>query len=122
MIVFTFGAPQIVWLLYPKASVLVWLPVVLYFTLRLIRGGNWRDVAWLALVMAAQVVGGHPETALYSASLRSAFGGYTLWAAAKDGAPGTTPFACSATGGGRAAGLGRRRGAMARHRRCAAAK
>ena len=79
MVVFTFGGPQIVWLLYPKASVLVWLPAVLFLSLRLIRTGSWRTVAWLALVMAAQLVGGHPETALYSALLWLAFSGYALW-------------------------------------------
>ena len=53
MIVFTFAAPQIVWLIYPKASVLVWVPAILFLSLRLIRTGKWRDVGWLALAMAA---------------------------------------------------------------------
>lgn len=79
MIVFTFGGPQIVWLLYPKASVLVWLPAVLYFSLRLIRSGKWHYVVWLGLVMAAQVVGGHPETSFYIVLIWLAFAGYWLW-------------------------------------------
>lgn len=79
MVVFTFGGPQIVWLLYPKASVLVWLPALLFLSARLIRTGQWRYVALLGLVMAAQLVGGHPETALYSALLWLIFSGYWLW-------------------------------------------
>lgn len=69
MVVFTFALPQVVWLQYPKASVLVWMPALLFFSLRVLRGGDWRDVAALALVIAAQLVGGHPETALFSALL-----------------------------------------------------
>lgn len=91
MVVFTFGGPQIVWLLYPKASVLVWLPAVLFLSLRLIRTGKWHTVAWLALVMAAQLVGGHPETALYSALLWLAFSSYSLWLERKATAQGHIP-------------------------------
>ena len=79
MVVFTFALPQIAWLLYPKASVLVWLPAVLYFSLRVIRTAKWRDVGALGLVMAVQLVSGHPETALYSALLWGSFSGYWLW-------------------------------------------
>lgn len=89
MVVFTFAMPQVVWLLYPKASVLVWLPALLYFSLRVIRTGRWRAVAMLGLVMAAQLVGGHPETALYSALLWLLFSGYWLWLEARVGGQGS---------------------------------
>jgi hypothetical protein len=65
MIVFTFAAPQVVWLLYPKASVLVWLPALLFLSIRLVRTGKWRYVTGLGLVMGMQFLGGHPETSLY---------------------------------------------------------
>ena len=89
MVVFTFALPQVVWLLYPKASVLVWLPAILYFSLRVMRTGKWRAVAMLGLVMAAQLVGGHPETVLYSALLWLLFSGYWLWLEARGGGQGT---------------------------------
>ena len=79
MVVFTFAGPQIVWILYPKASVLVWLPALLFLSARLIRTGKWRYVTWLGLVMGAQLVGGHPETSLYLVLLWVAFSGYWLW-------------------------------------------
>jgi hypothetical protein len=44
MVIFTFAGPQVVWLLYPKASVLVWLPALLFLSARLIRTGSWRTV------------------------------------------------------------------------------
>jgi hypothetical protein len=79
MVVFTFAGPQIVWLLYPKASVLVWLPAILYLSARLIRTGKWQDVTWLGLAMAAQLLGGHPETSFYLVLVWLAFVGYWLW-------------------------------------------
>lgn len=82
MTVFTFALPQTVWLLYPKASVSVWLPALLYFSLRVMRTGKWRDVTLLALAMAAQLVGGHPETVLYSALVWLLFCAYWLWSQA----------------------------------------
>jgi hypothetical protein len=83
MVTFTFAMPQVVWLLYPKASVLVWLPAILFLSLRVIRFGRWRDAGLLGLVMAAQIVGGHPETVLYSVLLWGAFCLYWLWAEAE---------------------------------------
>jgi hypothetical protein len=83
MVVFTFALPQITWLLYPKASVLVWLPALLFLSLRLIRFGKWRDAAALALVMAAQLASGHPETWLYSMLIWLVFSTYWLWLSAK---------------------------------------
>lgn len=83
MVTFTFAMPQVVWLLYPKASVLVWLPAVLFLSLRVIRFCRWRDAGLLGLVMAAQIVGGHPETVLYSVLLWGIFCLYWLWAEAE---------------------------------------
>ncbi len=79
MIVFAFALPQVVWLLYPKASVLVWVPALLYFSLRVLHQGQWRDVAVVGVVIAAQLVGGHPETALFSALLWMIFCAYWWW-------------------------------------------
>jgi hypothetical protein len=85
MVVFTFAGPQIVWLLYPKASVLVWLPAILYLSVRLMRMGKWQDVTWLGLAMAAQLLGGHPETSFYLVLVWLAFVNYWLWPVARLG-------------------------------------
>jgi hypothetical protein len=79
MVIFTFGGPQIVWLLYPKASVLVWLPTLLFLSVRLIRTGEWRYVTWLGLTMGAQLLGGHPETSFYLVLVWLSFCLYWLW-------------------------------------------
>jgi hypothetical protein len=85
MVVFTFGGPQIVWLLYPKASVLVWLPSLLFFSERLIRTGRGAYVALLGLVIAAQMSGGHPVTSLYVMLVWLAYVGYRLSQLAQTG-------------------------------------
>lgn len=79
MIVFTFAMPQIVWLGYTKASVLAWLPALWFFSARLIRRGSWRDVAWLAFAMTAQLMGGHPEGSIYVQIGWGTFALYGLW-------------------------------------------
>lgn len=79
MVVFTFAGPQIVWLLFPKASVLVWLPALLYFSARLVHTGRWRDAVWLGLATGAVLLGGHPETALYNMLIWLLFCGFWLW-------------------------------------------
>lgn len=83
MLVFTFGMPQIVWLGYTKASVLAWLPALWLFSARLIRTGHWREVVWLALVMAAQLMGGHPEGSIYVQVAWGTFALYGLWVLAR---------------------------------------
>ncbi|HEX9596960.1 MAG TPA: hypothetical protein VF982_08795, partial [Anaerolineales bacterium] len=83
MAVFTFGGPQIVWLLYTKASVLVWLPALLFFSERLIRTGRGVYMTLLGLVIAAQATGGHPETSIYVMLVWLAYVGYRLYRIAR---------------------------------------
>ncbi|MCC6453376.1 MAG: YfhO family protein [Caldilineaceae bacterium] len=91
MVVFAFAGPQIVWLLYPKASVLVWLPALLYLSARLIHTGKWQNVTWLGLAMAAQLLGGHPETSFYLVLVWLAFVSYWLWPVVRRGKAPTQP-------------------------------
>jgi hypothetical protein len=59
--------------------VLVWLPAILFFTLRVLRRGRWQDVAALGLVLGVQFLGGHPESSLYNALIWLLCAGYWLW-------------------------------------------
>ncbi|HXF61950.1 MAG TPA: hypothetical protein VNK95_10045, partial [Caldilineaceae bacterium] len=83
MVVFTFGGPQIVWLLYTKASVLVWLPALIFFSERLIHSGRGLYMSLLGFASAAQVAGGHPESSIYLILVWLAYAGYRLYQAAQ---------------------------------------
>jgi hypothetical protein len=60
-----FGLFHVVWLAWPLSSVWAWLPWVLLCTDHVVRGPTRRNVAALALVVALQYFGGHPETSFH---------------------------------------------------------
>jgi hypothetical protein len=60
-----FGLFHVVWLAWPLSSVWAWLPWVLLATDHVVRGPTRRAFAGLALVVALQYFGGHPETSFH---------------------------------------------------------
>jgi hypothetical protein len=62
-----------VWLNYPVVTSLVWLPALLWATLRLIETGQRRALAAVAGTTGALLVGGHPETQFLAGCLWLAF-------------------------------------------------
>jgi hypothetical protein len=60
-----FGLFHVVWLAWPLSSVWAWLPWVLLLTDRLVRRPTAPAFAGLALVVALQYAGGHPETSFH---------------------------------------------------------
>lgn len=62
---FTFSGPMIVWLGYPLAPVIAWLPAMLLTTERALSRKSGLYVAASGLAIAAQFLGGHPETSFH---------------------------------------------------------
>jgi hypothetical protein len=60
-----FGLFHVVWLAWPLSSVWAWLPWVLLATDHVVRTPTRRAFAGLALVVALQYFGGHPETSFH---------------------------------------------------------
>jgi len=60
-----FGLFHVVWLAWPLSSVWAWLPWVLLLTDRVVRRPTAPAFAGLALVVALQYAGGHPETSFH---------------------------------------------------------
>jgi hypothetical protein len=60
-----FGLFHVVWLAWPLSSVWAWLPWVLLLTDRIVRRPSAPAFAGLALVVAFQYAGGHPETSFH---------------------------------------------------------
>jgi len=65
-VTFTFSGFMIVWLGHPHTNVAAWLPALFLTAEWLHRRSNVQHVAFVALVVAAQLTGGHPETSLYT--------------------------------------------------------
>jgi len=65
-LIFTFSGFMIVWLGHPHTNVAAWLPALFLTVEWLHRRISLRHVAFVALVVAAQLTGGHAETALYT--------------------------------------------------------
>ena len=64
-VVFAFGTFYVVWLAWPLTSVYAFIPWTLLLTERLARGPNRLAVSGLALVVALQFLGGHPESSFH---------------------------------------------------------
>ena len=60
-----FGLFHVVWLAWPLSSVWAWLPWVLLATDHVVRGPRAEPSPALALVVALQYFGGHPETSFH---------------------------------------------------------
>jgi len=67
-ITFTFSGFMIVWLGHPHTNVATWLPALFLMVEWLHQRHSARHIAFVALVVAAQLTGGHTETALYTLS------------------------------------------------------
>ena len=82
MVAFAFSGPMIVWLGHPHSFVLAWLPAMLWATERLLAEkrsptvSRSADIAVLGLFIAAQFLGGHPETSFH---IGLAWAAYTLF-------------------------------------------
>jgi hypothetical protein len=61
---------------YPIISAAAWLPWLLWAVLGVVSRSNRRDVAWLALFTALQLLAGHAQTTWYSLLLAGVF---ALW-------------------------------------------
>ena len=72
-IVFAFGLFFVVWLTWPLSSVWAWLPWLLLAVLGVVRRRGALPVAGLALVVAAQFFGGHPESSFHVLATGSLF-------------------------------------------------
>lgn len=66
-IAFAFAVFQTVYLFYPVTAVTALLPAALYAVSAAQERGRWRDIVLLALVVAAMLAGGHPESVLHVA-------------------------------------------------------
>jgi hypothetical protein len=64
-VVYGFGLYFVVWLSWPLSSVWAWLPWLLACVQLVVRRPGPRPVAALALVVALQFVGGHPESSFH---------------------------------------------------------
>lgn len=78
MVTFTFSGPLIVWLGHPHASVIVWLPAMLLTIERALSRRNMLYAIASGLTVAAQFLGGHPETSFH---VMLAWGAYALYRA-----------------------------------------
>ncbi|HUS14545.1 MAG TPA: YfhO family protein, partial [Chloroflexia bacterium] len=76
---FALGAFMTAWLLYPHTGVIIWLPWLWLATARLLEHRGRSSVAALALVVALQLVAGHPELAYFSALATGAFAIFWSW-------------------------------------------
>jgi len=86
----------LIWLGWPVANAVAWTPLGLYAVVRCHRDGGRRDggrrdVALLAAVTAALLLGGHPETILQSGALMGLFLIAFAWERRRSGAP-VVPF------------------------------
>jgi hypothetical protein len=72
-IVFAFGLFFVVWLTWPLSSVWAWLPWLLLAVLGVVRRRGALPVAGLALVVALQFFGGHPESSFHVLATGSLF-------------------------------------------------
>jgi len=65
-VTFAFSGFMIVFLGHPHTNVVAWLPALFLTAEWLYRENNAQHVAFVSLVVAAQLTGGHTETALYT--------------------------------------------------------
>ena len=78
MVAFTFSGPMVVWVGYPLAPVIAWLPAMLLTIERALTRRSGVYVAASGLTIAAQFLGGHPETSFH---VMVAWAAYSLYRA-----------------------------------------
>jgi hypothetical protein len=81
----------LLWLGWPIANAVAWLPWVLYALARCDQMGGRRDAALLAVTLAGLLLGGHPETVLYGLLVTALIGVAVLRRRGREGAA-RTPF------------------------------
>ena len=99
-LVYGFGLFYVVWLSWPLSSVWAWLPWLLLCVHQVVRRPGAPPVAALALVVALQFFGGHPESSFHVLAAASFFALLALSRAA----PGARVRAAGRLAGGLAAG------------------
>lgn len=72
---YAFSAYMIDWLVSPIGNSMSMAPWVIALAGRVAVGARWRDAAWLGVAIAFLLLGGHPETILFT------LGGAAAWAA-----------------------------------------
>jgi hypothetical protein len=72
-VAFAFGLPMLVWLAWPLTSVWAFLPWVLLMTELVVRNPRVITAAGLALAVALQFLGGHPESSFHTMFGATAF-------------------------------------------------
>jgi hypothetical protein len=78
-ITFAFSGFMVVWLGHPHTNVAAWLPAMFLTVEWLCRRTGPRNVAFVALVVAAQLTGGHAETALYTLTAGGLYCLFRVW-------------------------------------------
>ena len=87
-VTFTFSGFMIVWLGHPHTNVAAWLPAFFLTLEWLHQRVSLRHTAFVAVVIAAQLLGGHAETALYTLTaggLYYLFRTATSWSSGREG-------------------------------------
>jgi hypothetical protein len=106
-IVYAFGLFFVAWLMWPLASVWAWLPWLLALTEVVVRRPGPLPAAGLAVVVALQFLGGHPESSFHVLFAAVAFFALRLVVLRRESPAGTAPltrplaaFALAVVGGG----------------------
>lgn len=76
MVVFVFSGPMVAWVGYPLSPVIAWLPAMLFTVERALTRRSGLYVIACSLTIAAQFLGGHPETSFH---VMLAWGAYALY-------------------------------------------
>ena len=71
--VYTFSAYMISWVVSPIGNSMAMCPWVLAMTGRVISQGRWRDAAGLAVAVGLLILGGHPETTIFTLGAAALF-------------------------------------------------
>lgn len=77
-VVFAYGTFFVIWLAWPLTSVYAFIPWTLMLTERLTHGPNRLVVSGLAIVVALQFLGGHPESSFHLLFTASAYFAFRL--------------------------------------------
>ncbi|MBL7201039.1 MAG: YfhO family protein, partial [Anaerolineae bacterium] len=80
MMAFAHSGPLLVWLGHPHSHVIVWLPAMLWTTERALATRRIPDVLAAGLAIAAQFLGGHPETSFHAMMTWIAYSLYRTFA------------------------------------------
>src|SRR5215210_6865737 len=84
---FGFGLWFVTWLSWPLDAVWAWLPWLLLLAERVVRCASRGAVAALAVVVALQFFGGHPESSFHVLAVATLFSLAAVWGAGRAAAP-----------------------------------